>query len=173
KEHRVRSAALGASEVKALAKRVVTEARKLGVEQGRTIARLATAALLVDTDILSRPEVKSLFAFSGIDADLKADLLCDQIVDRLTNSTVSQALAEVPPRGDGLTAWASIERFCQGDRQLLAHGRDRVGHVAFGTDRGRVGIGNGRKGQVFCGASGLRGEKPISRGSGIRRLRCR
>src|SRR5208337_4712696 len=74
KEHRVRSAALGASEVKALAKRVVTEARKLGVEQGRTIARLATAALLVDTDILSRPEVKSLFAFSGIDADLKADL---------------------------------------------------------------------------------------------------
>src|SRR5208337_734823 len=78
------------------------------------------------------------------------------------NSTVSQALAEVPPRGDGLTAWASIERFCQGDRQLLAHGRDRVGHVAFGTDRGRVGIGNGRKGQVFCGASGLRGGKSRS-----------
>ncbi len=59
------------------------------------------------------------------------------------SSTVSQALAEVAPRGDGLAARASIERFCQGDRQLPAHRRDRVGHVAFGTDRGLVWIENG------------------------------
>src|SRR5208337_5429975 len=32
------------------------------------------------------------------------------------------------------------------------HCGDRVGHVAFGTDWGREGIENGRKGQVFRGA---------------------
>jgi hypothetical protein len=61
----------------------VAEARRLGVEDARVIARLATVALLVDADVLRRPEVKALFAFSGLSADLKADLLCDQIAGEL------------------------------------------------------------------------------------------
>src|SRR6516165_1053627 len=81
------------------------------------------------------------------------------------NSTVSQALVEGGPGRDGLAAWASIEGFRQGDRQSLSYCRDRVGDVAFGTDRRGESIGNGRKRQVFRGAGGLRGEKPISRGS--------
>ncbi len=40
------------------------------------------------------------------------------------SSTVSQALVEGRPGRDGLAARASIERFCQGDRQLPAHRRD-------------------------------------------------
>jgi hypothetical protein len=77
--HPDRSRALGGSRLATLAERLVVEARRLGVEDGRVIARLATVALLVDADVLHRPEVKALFAFSGLGADLKADLLCDQI----------------------------------------------------------------------------------------------
>src|SRR5947207_987563 len=83
RQHPERSATLGAPAVKALAKHVVTEARRLGMEQGRVIARLATVALLVDANIARRPEVETLFAFTGLDADLKADLLCEQIANRL------------------------------------------------------------------------------------------
>ena len=71
---------------------------------------------------------------------------------------MSQALVEDPPGRDGLAAWASIERFCQDDRQLPADRRDRIGNVAFRTDWGRAGIENGGERQVFRGASGLRGE---------------
>ena len=81
--HPDRSRALDGSTIEAVAQRVAAEARRFGVEDGRAIARLATIALLVDADVLSRPEVKALFAFSGISADFKADLLCDQITDRL------------------------------------------------------------------------------------------
>jgi hypothetical protein len=83
RQHPARSSELGASAVRSLTKRVVTEARRLGMTEGRVITRIATAALLVDPEILWRPEVKALFDFFGLDADLKADLLCDQVCERM------------------------------------------------------------------------------------------
>lgn len=83
RQHPARSNILGASTVRSLTKRVVTEARRLGMTEARVIARIATAALLVDPEILWRPEVKALFDFSGLDSDLKADLLCDQVCERM------------------------------------------------------------------------------------------
>jgi hypothetical protein len=87
KAHPDRSHAMDGSTVDALAERVGSEALRLGIVDGRAIARLATLALIVDADVLSRPEVKALFAFTGISANFKADLLCDLITDRLVNDS--------------------------------------------------------------------------------------
>src|SRR5271168_1846335 len=92
---------------------------------------------------------------------------------KVPSFTASQAKDELAWAREGVTARTSIERFRQGDRQALAHRGDRIGDVSFGTGRRRVRIENGGKRQVFRDAGGLRGEKLIFRGSGIRRRRCR
>src|ERR1700735_2649689 len=72
-----------------------------------------------------------------------------------------------------LAARASVERPGEGDGQSLSQGGDRVLDVALGSDRGRFGVLDDGEGQGLRGAGVLRGERPLSRGSGIHRRRCR
>src|SRR5271170_4250363 len=89
------------------------------------------------------------------------------------NSTVSQARIMRRLLHERVAARTSVERPGEGDGQSLSHGGDRVLDVALGSNRGRLGVLDDGEGQGLRGAGVLRGERPLSRGSGIHRRRCR
>src|SRR5271170_7741980 len=89
------------------------------------------------------------------------------------SSTVSQAPIMRWLLHERMAARTSVERPGEGDGQSLSHGGDRVLDVALGSDRGRLGVLDDGEGQGLRGAGVLRGERPLSRGSGIHRRRCR
>src|SRR5271155_1740670 len=90
-----------------------------------------------------------------------------------SNSTVSQARIMRRLLHERVAARTSVERPGEGDGQSLSHGGDRVLDVALGSNRGRLGVLDDGEGQGLRGAGVLRGERPLSRGSGIHRRRCR
>ena len=64
---------------------------------------------------------------------------------------------------EGLAARASVEGPGEGDGQSLSQGGDRVLDVALGSDRGRLGVVDDRKGQRLGAAWVLWGKAAVSR----------
>jgi hypothetical protein len=65
---------------------------------------------------------------------------------------------------DRLATRALIQGFGEREREPLSKRRYRIGDMALGSQRWVRWILDGRKGEVFRAAWGLRGESPLVRG---------